>query len=67
MQLSASMDLNLYVGHVSAVFAATAMRTAYNSEQEKEVDQMLGAKIAEKSCQSDWKIEHGVFLVLKDV
>lgn len=61
MQLSASMDLNLYVGHISAVFIATAVRTVHDREQEKEVDQMLGTKIAEKSCQSDWKIEHGFF------
>lgn len=57
-QLSASMDLNLAVGHVSALFTATAVRSEWDREQEKEVDQMLGTKIAEKSCRSDWKIEH---------
>lgn len=61
MQLSASMDLNLYVCHISAVFTAVAVRTVHNREQEKEVEQMLGTKIAEKSCQSDRKIEHGFF------
>lgn len=55
------MDLNLDVGHVSALFTAIAVRSVRDREQEKEVDQMLGTKIAEKSCQSDWKIEHVVF------
>lgn len=62
----ASEGLNQCAGHTSAFFTDTTVRTGRDREQnmtekEKETDQLLGAKIAEKWCWSDWKTECGIF------
>lgn len=57
----------IYMLVTSAVFTATALRTVHDRTREGSRSNVRD-KNSWKSCQSDWKIDHGFFFfVLKDV